>query len=199
MCQRTPLPPPPRLRRFASEHLRSGRQRGDLNSDMKRTGPRRARAVQPSDRRGGLVFCWGMAGIDPETGAVAEGIEAQTDQALREPRRCAQRRWLLDGRRGQDDDLLRQRRGLRPAQRGVRAAHARSTAGAVRAGARAAPAWPTDLDRCDRRPSRSSSLPLNAKPVTSTNCASHAGSLTGRSGDQNLLGLVLWSVRASSR
>jgi 2-iminobutanoate/2-iminopropanoate deaminase len=32
---------------------------------------------------GGLVFCSGMAGIDPETGAAAEGIEAQTDQALR--------------------------------------------------------------------------------------------------------------------
>jgi len=32
---------------------------------------------------GGLVFCSGMAGIDPATGAVADGIEAQTDQALR--------------------------------------------------------------------------------------------------------------------
>jgi 2-iminobutanoate/2-iminopropanoate deaminase len=32
---------------------------------------------------GGLVFCSGMAGIDPETGAAAEGIEAQTEQALR--------------------------------------------------------------------------------------------------------------------
>ena len=32
---------------------------------------------------GGLVFCSGMAGIDPTTGAAAEGIEAQTDQALR--------------------------------------------------------------------------------------------------------------------
>ena len=31
---------------------------------------------------GGLVFCSGMAGIDPATGAVAEGIEAQTEQAL---------------------------------------------------------------------------------------------------------------------
>ena len=32
---------------------------------------------------GGMVFCSGMAGIDPATGAVADGIEAQTDQALR--------------------------------------------------------------------------------------------------------------------
>jgi 2-iminobutanoate/2-iminopropanoate deaminase len=32
---------------------------------------------------GGLVFCSGMAGIDPATGQAGEGIEAQTDQALR--------------------------------------------------------------------------------------------------------------------
>ena len=32
---------------------------------------------------GGFVFCSGTAGIDPETGAVGDGIEAQTDQALR--------------------------------------------------------------------------------------------------------------------
>jgi 2-iminobutanoate/2-iminopropanoate deaminase len=31
---------------------------------------------------GGLVFCSGMAGIDPASGAVADGIEAQTEQAL---------------------------------------------------------------------------------------------------------------------
>jgi 2-iminobutanoate/2-iminopropanoate deaminase len=31
---------------------------------------------------GGLVFCSGMAGIDPVTGDVPEGIEAQTEQAL---------------------------------------------------------------------------------------------------------------------
>ncbi len=31
---------------------------------------------------GGLVFCSGMAGIDPATGTIAEGIEAQTEQAL---------------------------------------------------------------------------------------------------------------------
>jgi 2-iminobutanoate/2-iminopropanoate deaminase len=32
---------------------------------------------------GGFVFCSGTAGIDPESGSVPEGIEAQTDQALR--------------------------------------------------------------------------------------------------------------------
>jgi 2-iminobutanoate/2-iminopropanoate deaminase len=31
---------------------------------------------------GGLIFCSGMAGIDPETGVAAAGIEAQTEQAL---------------------------------------------------------------------------------------------------------------------
>jgi len=32
---------------------------------------------------GGFVFCSGTAGIDPVTGHVADGIEAQTEQALR--------------------------------------------------------------------------------------------------------------------
>jgi 2-iminobutanoate/2-iminopropanoate deaminase len=31
---------------------------------------------------GGFVFCSGMAGIDPETGTIPDGIEAQTEQAL---------------------------------------------------------------------------------------------------------------------
>jgi 2-iminobutanoate/2-iminopropanoate deaminase len=31
---------------------------------------------------GGLVFCPGTAGIDPATGTVRDGIEAQTEQAL---------------------------------------------------------------------------------------------------------------------
>ena len=31
----------------------------------------------------GFVFCSGTAGIDPGTGAIAEGIEAQAEQALR--------------------------------------------------------------------------------------------------------------------
>ena len=32
---------------------------------------------------GGFAFCSGTAGIDPATGAVPDGIEAQTEQALR--------------------------------------------------------------------------------------------------------------------
>ena len=31
---------------------------------------------------GGLVFCSGMAGIDPVTGTIPDGIESQTEQAL---------------------------------------------------------------------------------------------------------------------
>jgi 2-iminobutanoate/2-iminopropanoate deaminase len=31
---------------------------------------------------GGLVFCSGTAGIDPVTGAIADGIAGQTEQAL---------------------------------------------------------------------------------------------------------------------
>lgn len=31
---------------------------------------------------GDLVFCSGMAGIDPATGEIPDGIEAQTEQAL---------------------------------------------------------------------------------------------------------------------
>ena len=31
---------------------------------------------------GGFVFCSGMAGIDPATGSIPEGLEAQTEQAL---------------------------------------------------------------------------------------------------------------------
>ena len=30
----------------------------------------------------GMIFCSGMAGIDPATSAIPEGIEAQTEQAL---------------------------------------------------------------------------------------------------------------------
>src|SRR3954447_3802843 len=31
---------------------------------------------------GGFIFCSGMAGIDPATGTIPDGIEAQTEQAL---------------------------------------------------------------------------------------------------------------------
>src|ERR1700722_974470 len=34
---------------------------------------------------GGLVFCSGMAGIDPGAGAIADGVEAPTEEALVKP------------------------------------------------------------------------------------------------------------------
>lgn len=58
---------------------------------------------------GGLVFCSGMAGIDPATGKVPEGIEAQTEQALVNLAAVLARRRRVHGRRSQDDDLLRRR------------------------------------------------------------------------------------------
>ena len=42
-----------------------------------------ATQVRVREASNGFVFCSGTAGIDPATGAVAEGIEAQTEQALR--------------------------------------------------------------------------------------------------------------------
>lgn len=46
---------------------------------------RRLRSARTARRSspGGLVFCSGTAGIDPVTGAIPAGIEAQTEQALR--------------------------------------------------------------------------------------------------------------------
>ena len=92
---------------------------------------------------GGFVFCSGTAGIDPSTGAIAQGVEAQTEQAL------LNLGAVLAGRRGQDDDLLRRRQRLRPARRDLRPAHARPAAGPLRAGQCAATARPARLDRRD--------------------------------------------------
>jgi enamine deaminase RidA (YjgF/YER057c/UK114 family) len=103
---------------------------------------------------GGLVFCSGMAGIDPATGAIADGIEAQTEQALLNLAAVLSAAGSSMDNVGQDDDLLRQRRGLRPPQRGLRPAHARSTTGAVCPGRCAAAPRPARLDRGDRSPTK---------------------------------------------
>jgi hypothetical protein len=76
---------------------------------------------------GGMIYCSGMAGIDPATGAVADGIEAQTEQALLNLAAIAGRRWIVDEPHGQNHDLLRQRRGLWTPQRALPPASARST------------------------------------------------------------------------
>jgi 2-iminobutanoate/2-iminopropanoate deaminase len=73
---------------------------------------------------GGLVFCSGMAGIDPATGAIADGIEAQTEQAL------VNLAAVLRAGGSSMEDVVKtsifyaQRRGLHPPQRGLRPAHA---------------------------------------------------------------------------
>ena len=57
-------------------------KRHESSRSLHRPRARRAGAVQPGVVAGGFVFCSGTAGIDPETGSIPEGIEAQTDQAL---------------------------------------------------------------------------------------------------------------------
>jgi 2-iminobutanoate/2-iminopropanoate deaminase len=68
-------PPPPATAAWGIEPI----MRSAVSSD------RAPQALGPYSQAivaGGFVFCSGMAGIDPTTGAVPDGIEAQTDQAL---------------------------------------------------------------------------------------------------------------------
>jgi hypothetical protein len=62
---------------------------------------------------GGLVFCSGTAGIDPATGVPGDGVEAQTELALRPPRCDPDRRRDIVAGPGQDHHLLHQCGGLR--------------------------------------------------------------------------------------
>jgi 2-iminobutanoate/2-iminopropanoate deaminase len=57
--------------------------RDDPNSKIERPRPDALGPYSQAIVAAGLVFCSGMAGIDPVTGAIADGIEAQTEQALR--------------------------------------------------------------------------------------------------------------------
>ena len=41
---------------------------------------------------GGLVFCSGQVGLDPATGELVEGVEAQAERALRNLRPSSTRR-----------------------------------------------------------------------------------------------------------
>ena len=98
----------------------------------------------------GLVFCSGMPGIDPATGTAPEGIEAQTGAGPDQPRGGPDRVRLLVVSPGEDDDLLRRRRGLRGSERRLREVHAGPAAGSVGAGERAAPPRAAGLDRRHR-------------------------------------------------
>ena len=58
----------------------------------------------------GFVYCSGTAGIDPATGTVGDGIEAQTEQALQNLAAILNAAGAWTGRPGQGHDLLRRRR-----------------------------------------------------------------------------------------
>ena len=107
-------------------------------------------------RSGDMVFCSGQLGLDPVTGELAEGVEAQAERALRNlavgPRRGGPR----VRRRRQDDDLPRRHRRLRGGQRGLRQVHARSAAGPLDGPGRGPAEGRPRRDRGDRpaRPGR---------------------------------------------
>ena len=63
--------------RAMDSHDQSGRQAVATEAAPAALGPYSQAIVA-----GGFVFCSGTVGIDPQTGQVAEGIEAQTEQAL---------------------------------------------------------------------------------------------------------------------
>ena len=77
---------------------------------------------------GDLVFCSGQVGLDPATGELVDGLEAQAERALRNLVRGARRGRRELGRRREDDDLPRRRRRLRRGERDLREGHARSAA-----------------------------------------------------------------------
>jgi 2-iminobutanoate/2-iminopropanoate deaminase len=54
-------------------------KRQEVSSDQ---APSALGPYSPAIVAGGFIFCSGMAGIDPATGTVPAGIEAQTEQAL---------------------------------------------------------------------------------------------------------------------
>ncbi len=59
------------------DRCRSTRTSVDTNDAPAALGPYSQAIVA-----GGFVFCSGTAGIDPATGQIVEGIEAQTEQAI---------------------------------------------------------------------------------------------------------------------
>src|ERR671916_2227929 len=69
----------PRLRCQAIHHRRRPMTRQEVSSDA---APAALGPYSQAIVAGDFVFCSGMAGIDPATGTVPDGIEAQTEQAL---------------------------------------------------------------------------------------------------------------------
>ena len=101
---------------------------------------------------GGIVFCSGMAGIDPATGTIPDGIEAQTDQALRNLAsvlEAAGRRWTTWSRRRSSTRTSRTSAGSTRCTRGTCPTHRRR---GLRLPTSVAPR-PARLNRSDRGPS----------------------------------------------
>lgn len=65
-------------RQFMSDHEPTARQSVATGAAPAALGPYSQAIIA-----GGFVFCSGTVGIDPDTGQVPEGIEAQTELALR--------------------------------------------------------------------------------------------------------------------
>ena len=95
-------------------------------------------------RSGDMVFCAGQLGIDPATGELADGVEAQTERALKNLASVLDAAGLSLRRRREDDLLPRRHQRLRGVQRA-------STSGSCR------------IRRRPARPSRSAALPLGGR------------------------------------
>ena len=126
------------------------RHEDDANRCIERWGPEASGPYSQAIVAGDMVFCSGMAGIDPATGDAAEGIEAQTEQALRNLAA------VLDAAGCSMDDVVKTTifyadvEDFGAPQRGVRPPYARPSAGAVGSSARSAAPGAARLDRSDR-------------------------------------------------
>ena len=92
-------------------------------------GPSSARAVQPGDRGRRLCLLLRHGRDRSRDGNDPRGHRGPDRPGAGQPRCRARRCRRVHGRRGQDNDLLRRCRGLRPAQRGLRPPHAQSRTG----------------------------------------------------------------------
>jgi len=99
---------------------------------------------------GDFVFCSGTVGIDPVTGVVAEGIQAQTEQALTNLAAILEAAGSSFAEVVKTTIFYAEVDHFPAAQRGARATHAGPAAGPVRTGQRPAAAGPPGDDRGHR-------------------------------------------------
>ena len=95
---------------------------------------------------GSLVFCSGTVGIEPATGVPGDGVEAQTELALRNLDAILTAAGTSLSALVKTTLFYTKRRGLRDHQRCLRALHARPAASSLRAGQRGAATRPAHLD-----------------------------------------------------